>query len=213
MRIIKKHLLWVILLGSLGGVSFLAAQEEPPEEEEPGIAIRDEYRGDSPTLYQFGDKTFIITAGVIFPTLFYGEINPSKGHNFNAAGGAGMLSFNYYLSPHVYLGLELGGMFLGTKGENMFFMVPFGLRLGYQFILKRFEFPFTLMVGGAPQKYLEKGYFGLILKGGVGVFWRFNPDWSFGLNTDWWYTPQQPKNGKNVQGNFVDLTLSARYHF
>jgi hypothetical protein len=69
------------------------------------------------------------------------------------------------------------------------------------------------MVGLAPQRYLEKGYFGLILKPGASIFWRFNPEWSFGFNTFWWFVPQWPKNGNNSIGNFVELTLSARYHF
>jgi hypothetical protein len=125
----------------------------------------------------------------------------------------GSLAFNYFLGPHLFLGGELGGMFAGTRGENMLYIVPFGIRVGYQFILKRFEFPLTLMVGGAPQKYLDKGYFGLIVKPGAAGFFRFNPDWSFGLNANWWMVPEWPKNGKNVLGNFLEITLSARYHF
>jgi hypothetical protein len=104
-------------------------------------------------------------------------------------------------------------MFAATKGENVLFIVPMGLRIGYQFILGRFEFPLSLMVGGAPQKELDFGYFGLFLKPAASIFWRFNPDWSFGLNTAYWWVPQWPKNGPDVYGNFLELTLSARYHF
>jgi hypothetical protein len=69
------------------------------------------------------------------------------------------------------------------------------------------------MVGGAPQKYLEEGSFGLIVTPGASVFWRYNPEWSFGLNGNWWWLPQWPKDGKDVYGNFLELTLTARYHF
>jgi hypothetical protein len=104
-------------------------------------------------------------------------------------------------------------MFASTLGENMLFMVPFGFRVGYQFVISRFEFPLSLLIGAAPTKYLDQGYFGLIIKPGASGYFRFNSDWSFGLNTNWWMVPQWPKDGENVFGNFLEITLSARYHF
>ena len=104
-------------------------------------------------------------------------------------------------------------MFSSTRGGNMVYIIPFGAKVGYQFVFRRFEFPLSLFVGAAPQKYLEKGYFGLVMKPGASVYWRYNPEWSFGLNGVWWFVPQWPKNGYDVYGNFLELTLSARYHF
>ena len=95
----------------------------------------------------------------------------------------------------------------------MLFIIPFGPRVGYKFVFNRFEFPITLMIGAAPQSYLEKRYFGMIIKGGASGFFRFNADWSFGLNAQWWVLPQRPENNKDVVGNFLELSLSARYHF
>jgi hypothetical protein len=80
-------------------------------------------------------------------------------------------------------------------------------------VVRRFEFPLTLMIGAAPQRYLEKGYFGLIIKPAASAFFRFNADWSFGLNAQWWILPQWPANGKDATGNFLELSLSALYHF
>jgi hypothetical protein len=52
------------------------------------------------------------------------------------------------------------------------------------------------------------------MKAGASVFFRFNPDWSFGLNTAWAWYPEWPKDKEHsMDGNFMDLTLSARYHF
>jgi hypothetical protein len=192
----------------------LHAQEEGGEGSGPDIITEDpDWEGVIPTLYDEGDKTFIITLGPLLPTYFGGPGISNNQHNLDVLGGTGSLAFNYFMSPHIFWGVELGGMFMGTNGGNMLFIVPFGLRLGYQFIFHRFEFPITLMVGAAPQKYLEKGYFGFIFKPGAAAFWRFNPDWSFGFNTNWWFVPERPKNGKRVIGNFIELTLSARYHF
>jgi len=169
--------------------------------------------GKVPTLYSKGDKTFVISLGTINP-MFYttGEFKHVK--NNNTLGGAGSLAYNYFLSPHFALGGEFGGMFSGTLGENMLFIMPFGMKATYQFVVAPFEFPVSLMVGGATQSYLDTNYLGLIVKPGAAVFWRQGPDWSFGLNAAWWWVPEWTESkDTTVFGNFLELTLSARYHF
>ena len=189
----------------------LFAQEEPPSEDRPEAPpIGSEWIDYQSTVYTRGDKTFTITLGLIIPTYFSGI--SEEGHGLSL-GGTGCLAFNYFFTPYMFFGGELSGMFAGTRGGNMLYVIPFGLRIGYQFILGRFEFPLSVMVGAAPQRYIEEGYFGLIIKPGASVFFRFNPEWSFGLNTIWWFLPQWPRNGQNAYGNFLEVTLSARYHF
>jgi hypothetical protein len=186
----------------------LAAQEEEGPELPP---LESEWDNYIPSLYSMGDKTFTITLGVIIPTVFTGDID-ERGHGVKV-GGTGFLTYNYFLGSHFHIGGEFGGMFASTRGENMLYILPFGLRFGYQFIAGRFEFPITFMFGGAAQKYLENDIMSFFLKPGAAVFWRFNPDWSFGLNAHWWIVPQWPKDGKSATGNFLEATLSARYHF
>ena len=196
-------------------IILFSQEAEPPEGDPDEPPIEAEWIDYDTTLYSRGDKTFTITLGFIFPTYFSGAVE-NNNHGLGL-GGTGSLAFNYFFSPHFFFGGELSGMFASTRAGNMLYIVPFGLRAGYQFLYQRFEFPLTLMIGAAPQKKLEEGYFGLIIKGGGSVFWRFNPDWSFGLNAVWWFLPQWPKaeNGvkHNSNGNFLELTVSARYHF
>ena len=203
---------WLLLLILFLLPQFLPAQELPSDDQPDTPSVDSDWDNYSPNLYTKGDKTFTITLGMIFPTYFSGSIQDNN-HGLKTVGGTGSLSLCFFLNSHFFLGGELSGMFLGTKGGNMLYIIPMGLRVGYQFLFRRFEFPISLMIGGAPQKYLEEGYFGFILKPGASVFWRFSPSWSFGLNTVWWFAPQWPKEGKNVYGNFMELTLSARYHF
>jgi len=160
--------------------------------------------------YSRGDTNFSITLGVVIPAYFSGIDDNDHGLK---VGGTGSLAFNYFFTSHFFLGGEVSGMFAGTRRGNMLYMVPFGLRAGFQFWYGQLEFPVSLMAGAALQSYIEKRYFGLFLKPGASVFYRFNPDWSFGLNGSWWFVPQWPKNGNDVYGNFMELTLSARYHF
>ena len=201
---------FVILL-LMSGVALFAQEEEPPEDtpvSPPADTVWDDY---NLSVYNKGDKTFNITLGILIP-LFFSGLPDGNSHNLSV-GGTGTLSFNYFLTPHFFVGAELSGVFASTIGKSMLYMVPFGARVGYQFVFRRFEFPLSLMIGAAPQKHGNEGYFGFILKPGASAFWRFNPDWSFGLNTIWWFVPQWPKGGNDVYGNFLEVTLTARYHF
>jgi len=201
---------WVLVLILVLLLPGLYAQELPSEDQTETWNDSD-FENYSPSLYTSGDKTFTISVGTALPT-YFGGIKDNK-HGINSIGGTGSLAFAYFLNSNLFLGGEISGMFVGTLGGNMLYLIPMGLRFGYQFIFRRFEFPVTLMVGGAPQLYLEDSYFGLFVKAGASMFWRFNPDWSFGLNAFWWFVPQWKKEYDNVYGNFLELTLSARYHF
>jgi len=201
---------WALLLIFLLFIPGLYAQEISSEDE-PDATIEEDEKGYIPSLYTLGDKTFTISAGVAFP-IFFGGI-PYNDHGIKKAGGLGSLAFNIFLTHGLFVGGEVSGMFIATRGGSMFYMIPIGARIGYQFIIRRIEIPLSVMIGGAPQIYLDENLFGLFFKGGVSVYWRFNPDWSFGINTYWWLVPQIPKSGPKVNGNFFELTVSARYHF
>jgi hypothetical protein len=202
--------LLLVLLGFWGPLLY-AQEEEEPGEDAPIESDWDIYM---PELYTRGDQTFSISLGLIFPTVFFN--NGAKiPHNFSPpVGGTGSLAYNYFFGSHFNVGGEIGGMFNYTLGKSTVFIIPIGMRVGYQFILKRFEFPLTMTIGFAPQRYLEQGYFGFFMKWGAAAYFRFSPDWSFGLNSNWCWFPEWTKEpSKNVDGNIVDLTLSVRYHF
>ena len=120
--------LFLILLLVLP-VLHIFSQEAPPSEEKPEAPpIESEWVDYDVTLYSRGDKTFIITLGVLFPIYFSGAVENNE-HGLSL-GGTGSLSFNYFLSPNIFLGGELAGMFAGTRGGNMLYIIPFGMRAG-----------------------------------------------------------------------------------
>jgi hypothetical protein len=149
---------------------FLFAQEEEWEDDpgyDEGIPFETDWEDYRPDLYTKGDQTFTISAGVIFPTVFFNhEGKLVKKHNFNVVCGTGSLAYTYFLCPHFFLGGEVGVKISGTLGENMIFIVPLGVRVGWQFLLRRFEFPLTAVVGFSPHRYLNLNYGGLFIKGG-----------------------------------------------
>jgi len=201
-----RSLFFIILLLFAGQVLFGQDGTHPDDD------FPDPSWGDIATSpYAMGDRNFVISLGTLIPTLFTGDIENNR-HGLRL-GGTGSLAFNYFLTPSIFVGGELGGSFMGTRGGNMLYIIPLGARIGYQFLINRLEFPISLLLGAAGQRYIDSDFFGFFVKPSVSAFWRFNPDWSFGLNTAWWFVPQLPRNNHNVYGNFLELTLSARYHF
>lgn len=205
---------------SLGLPDKLYAQENSDENsngqdqngEDSTLPISSDWSKVKIATYSRGDQTFVIALGPLVPLFYYNSEGIQK-TNVNV-GGTGYLNYNYFFTPHFSVGGEVGGSFSSTVGANMLYLVPFGIRLGYQFIYNRFEFPLALTIGAANQGYLDKGYFGLILKPSAAVYWRFNPDWSFGLNADWWWLPQWfSDSSQTMYGNFLGITIAARYHF
>jgi len=201
--------IFLILFLIFSGLSLFAQEGDPPEDEPDEPFPEEEWDEIIIAEYSPGDRNFIVSLGAVIPLFFSGIDNNQHGLSL---GWFGSLAFNYFITPRIFVGGELSGMFISTRGGNMLYIVPLGARVGYQFSYRRFEFPVSLMIGVAPEKYLEKGYFGPIVKPGVSAYWRFNPEWSFGLNGVWWFVPQWPENRKNSFGNFFELTLSARYH-
>jgi len=172
-----------------------------------------------PDKYSLGDQTVTISLGTVFPVLFFNN-GDLIDHNITPpVGGVLSLAYSYFLGAHFFLGGEIGFLSAYTLGQNAVFIIPIGLRAGWQFVFRRFEFPLFAVIGIAPQRYLDLGYFGMYFKGAVSAYYRFHPKWSAGLIVDWSWYPQWPmKDGKrtpekDIDGNFIGVILSARYHF
>jgi hypothetical protein len=193
----------ILLLLLIGMPILLAAQQN----DDPDW----DYYDDANT---WGDQTFIISLGTIFPTIFRNNGNTIDHKLTPPVGGTGSLAYNYYFFKQFFAGAEVGGMFIGTLGSNTLFIIPIGIRGGFQFGYNRFEFPVTAVFGMVFHRYLNMGNFSLYVKGGAAAFYRVTNNWSFGINADWFWFPQwTEEKDKNVYGNMIDLTLSARYHF
>ena len=212
----------ILVLIFLTGMNFfVSAQDEgDDDEDEGGVNIETDWSRMA-TLYTRGDQTFCINLGLAIPLFFVDQKAGYLDTQMNL-GGMGSLGYNYFLGPNFFLGVELSGMFASTLGKNMFYMVPIGLRGGYQFVFKRFEFPLSLLLGFAPQSYNQRSYFGFFAKSTAGAFFRFNSEWSFGLNTGFWWVPQWTNktrelnsySGKvNIHGFFLEISAGVRYHF
>lgn len=202
----KANAFFLILL--LGLTFFLHAQDD----NDPSIETDwDDYSTD---LYTRGDQTFTISLGVGFPTFFVrdGEIIENKIDP--PVGGTGALNYNYYFGSRFFTGGDLSLLFLPTIANNTVFITSLGLKTGTQFIIGRFEFPLSMTLGMTIQTYLDLGYFGMYMKAGAAALFRVSHEWSFGLTSNWCWFPQWTGDkATSVDGHFVDLVISARYHF
>jgi len=184
----------------------LAAQENEPDV--------DDWEFFTDDLYARGDQTFTISLGVVIPTVFINNGRSIDGQISPPVGGTGSLAYSYYFNSAFFVGAELSGMFLPTLGNNTIFLIPLGLRVGSQYIYGRLEFPFFLSFGMCWQTYLDMGHYSIYAKLGASAFFRASNDWSFGLTSSWGWFPQWTDDpSKAVHANFLDIKLSARYHF
>ncbi|MDR2176645.1 MAG: hypothetical protein LBP20_01220 [Treponema sp.] len=191
----------------------LGAQDAP---EDGNIPAEDDWTGFMPSLYSAGDQIFGLSVGIVAPVAFTRPGGGTIPHNMTI-GGAGSLSYDYFLGARVFVGGELEGMFAPTLGDHMLIIVPINLRAGYQFVYKSFEFPLSLGLGIAPQQLRTSksySYLGFFMKPRVSAYFRINPDWSVGINAAWWWLPQTTSNpAESVHAHFFEAALAVRYHF
>ncbi|MDR2659118.1 MAG: hypothetical protein LBC27_03915 [Spirochaetaceae bacterium] len=189
------------------------SEEDEDEDTNAELPITSNWDGLPLSNYTRGDQTFNISLGILLP-LFFTSNSGKTLENKIALGGTGSLAYTYYLNSRFFLGGVLSGSFSQTLGKNFLYLIPIGFTAGYQITMGRFEFPFSLTIGGMTEQYLTYNGYWLFIKPQASGFFRFNSDWSFGLNAAWWVAPQWTNTPeKDAVGNFMEITLSARYHF
>lgn len=176
------------------------------------IPIQSDWDGRSWAVYQPGDKIFVVNIGGLLPLGFTTKNGAIPNKIF--FGGTMSLSYWYFLTGKIFIGGDIQGAFNSTVGKNFLFMVPFMAKVGIQWVMRRFEFPVAVSFGGIGQSYIGYTLISMILKAQGAAYFRFNNDWSFGLNVAGWMVPQITKESeKNATGFFLEISLSARYHF
>ena len=203
----------IILLIFIFTVPFTVSAQES-ESSEDDVTIEIDYNS-------MGDQVFSINAGVFIPLFFQ---NPFPGSGEKAitdtnlsVGGTGNLYYGAYLNNHVQLGMEIGAMYAQSPNDNNFYMVPITVRGTYEFQFQNnlFTVPVFLGAGISMTSYEDDFHVDMILKPGAGFFWNYSSSWSFGTNLTYWWVPQLYSSDPeyNRFGNFMDVSLSAAYHF
>lgn len=166
--------------------------------------------------HQLGDQTLALNAGMMVP-LFFQEFDGTYHDTNLTVGGAGELQWSAYVSPSVRVGLDIAGSFARSPNERTLFLMPITVKAAWVLSVSRFEFPFSLAAGISIVRYREWSHIDFIMKPAVGGYWRYDSNWSFGLNLAWWLdfqsaTGDQPDNQARM-GNFLMITPGVFYNF
>ncbi len=169
--------------------------------------------------YSKGSQTFTINAGLLIP-LFMVFPNQSPAYvpfeKQLSLGGSGSLEWAAFLNNRWSLGVGIAGTFSSTPQKNTFSFVPITANITYNFLFNAFELPLFAGAGIAVNKVDNQVYFGSIAKIGAGFFWNMDAQWSFGIRTQYWVVPEiyfGSQSDKTAYGNFLDINLSAKFHF
>jgi hypothetical protein len=163
--------------------------------------------------YSLGDQTFCINAGLFLP-MFFMSWAPSVDPANLSPGGMGSIQWQAYLTPQIRIGGELGALFALSRNTNFLFMADLTAKISYVFTVYPFEIPIFLGVGASLVRYQDSQTIDPLLKPGASFYWIFNSSWSFGLNVVYWWDMQFSSIPEQSRvGNFLEITLSALYHF
>ncbi len=167
-------------------------------------------------LYSLGDQTLSINGGLFVPLFFQATDGSVKPTNLTP-GGVGSLKWGVYLNGNVKVNLEAGGVFAFSPNFNTLLILPITLSGEYVFNYFPFNFPVYLGTGITITRYQTYTHVDFILKPGLSAYWQYNTLWSFGINFVYWWifqpaTGDQPSYETRM-GNFLEISLSALYHF
>ena len=203
----KKIILLLTLLIFISGSLYADSDDE-------GVDDIDTYE----VSYSLGDQMFIINAGLFIPLFFFDKSCDVMKTNLTLGGNLSFL-WQVFLSNHVSLGGELGGMFALSPNKHVLYMIPLTVKATYWFRFYPFEIPISLGLGGNLSILEEAAHIDFIAKPQIGFYWNFNEEWAFGLNVTYWFVPQiysgsgKVESGHSMFGNFMDASLSVLFRF
>lgn len=180
----------------------LAAQEASEAEPAP-----------SASAYALGDQVLSINLGPFIPLFFLANDGSVAGTNLTL-GGAGSIAWSAYVTGAVRIGAEIGGVFAFSPNLNLLLMLPILARVQYVLTFYPFEVPLSFGVGMNIVKYGELATIDLLIKPGASALWIYDSKWSFGLNLAYWWDMQFAADpAQSRVGNFLEVSLSALYHY
>ena len=170
-----------------------------------------------PSQYGLGDQTMSIDAGMFIPLFLLptGTTLLAGSPPHLTLGGVGGLTWAAYVAPQIRLGIEVEGEYFSqSPNANPLLMLPFIARGSWVFSAYPFEIPLTFGLGMNIVKYVDMTTIDLLLRPGVSGLWIYNSSWSFGVNLNWWFDMQfAPTAADSRIGNFLEVSLTALYHF
>lgn len=210
----KIALLLAALL--LANIAWVGAQESDPEQDPFTPQSRTNQRS-------LGDQAFAISAGLFVPLPVYllndwPKAGYTKGFTDSklSIGGLGSLAYSFYLSGNFKLGIQVTGSFARDINYNFAYLIPIVAKASWEFHpWSRISIPLHIGLGMVMTSYKDYFVIDPIIRPGFGVYFDWNYEWSFGMDMSYWFVPQLGSSDKSQRSiaQFVDVTLTAEYHF
>ncbi|AFG37678.1 TP0733 family outer membrane beta-barrel protein [Spirochaeta africana] len=169
--------------------------------------------------HDLGDQQFSIRLGGFRPLFFSGNDDGLQSTNMRW-GGAGALRWNAYLNNWFSTGVELSGSLASNVNREQLYQFNLSsANTFYPLHIDPFFFPISLDIGAQFMRFQDMFYFGPVVKPGAGMFYATDGGWSFGLWAIYWVVPEiytdnsSPGSADTRIGNFLELSLTAMYHF
>ncbi len=195
-----------ILCASLLALSFLSAQETVPAEASTEIPVFSQF--------EKGDILFSLSVGTAFGL---GFINSDTGALENAnlkPSFTILLALQQFITPNWLVGGEVAGYFFSTVNDRQLFLAPIGARIGYAFDLNPFFIIPEISAGMAIMNMSSMGHIDPYIKTGAIFGWSPSQEVCYTLHADLMTIPQfYTDSSLNRTGLFLDLIISATYHF
>ncbi|MFW5800887.1 MAG: TP0733 family outer membrane beta-barrel protein [Spirochaeta sp.] len=169
--------------------------------------------------HNLGDQQFSIRIGGFLPLFFSGNDDGIQETNMKL-GAAGGLRWNAFVNSWLSTGLDLSGSLASNTNDVQLYQFNLSAATtAYPFHIDRFFFPVSLDIGANFMRFQDSFYFGPVVKPGTGVFYTTDSGWSFGVLAQYWIVPEiygdnsSPGSADTRVGNFLELSLTALYHF
>lgn len=140
--------------------------------------------------FVLGDQYFGIAAGGYFPLFLIDPNNGSQGNPNQDIGGQVALEWNVYLNRFFSVGVETAYIFANTPNAELLSLWPIAAQISFAPRIGQFLIPVHVDVGMIFSYYDNNTKIDLLLRGGVGFYWFFNPSWGVGLDIDYYFIPQ-----------------------
>lgn len=170
--------------------------------------------GEALAIYSLGQVSMSLNAGMFIP-LFIQSFSGDYAKSNLRLGAVGSLQLGVHLDNHWLLGTEVAGMYVKDIRDNPLLMLPITLKGSYFFHIFPFEIPVYLGAGINLMKLADQRQIDFILKPGFSSYWKYSSAWAFGMNFVYWLDFQSWKEDpdKARMGNFLEISLSAKYNF
>lgn len=166
-------------------------------------------------LHRKGSQIISLNAGADIPLFILTDTLAAEKANLGV-GASFTLGYQYFVANRLTIGGSLCGAFNGTIGGRTLFVAPIAFKLGYWWGRTTMEYNVGADLGLSILRLSGDGVISPFTKFGGGAFAQVSESWSLGGQVYWWLIPEihlGSNSDLTRYGNFLEVSLSALYHF